>query len=95
VTVKVKGSDGKPLHHNRRSMELYLLPKVGRQGAPMESSPEKIGGAWGDPIIATPSSPGKGSSSNEHATASPLSPRSGREIHKPKRYDSSEDEEIP
>ena len=94
VTVKVRGKDGKPLHHNRRSMELYLLPEDGRGDSAANAPSTKAGNSWASPKITTPSSSGKGSSgSHEHASATPLSPRSGREIHKPKRYDSSDEEE--
>ena len=95
VTVKVKGKDGKPLHHNRRSMELYLLPEDGRGNSAASISSKETSNGWASPKITTPSSSGKGSSSHEEedASATPLSPRSGREIHKPKRYDSSDEED--
>ena len=94
VTVKVKGRDGKPLHHNRRSMELYLLPEDGREDSSAQSSSKESSNGWASPKITTPSSSGKGSSHEEHdASATPLSPRSGREIHMPERYDSIDEKE--
>ena len=60
VTVKVKGRpDGKPLHHNRRSMELYLLPEDGRGDASAQSSSKETSNGWASPKITTPSSSGK------------------------------------
>mmetsp|Transcript_23771 Transcript_23771/g.68307 ORF Transcript_23771/g.68307 Transcript_23771/m.68307 type:complete len:395 (+) Transcript_23771:337-1521(+) len=90
VTVKVKGGDGKPgIMHNRRSMELYLLPENSKGGVSASKPLNRAGDtrSSGRPTIATPTRPGKGSTGKQHTT--PLSPRSGREIHKPKRYDSS------
>lgn len=91
VTVKVRGRDGKPMHHNRRSMELYLLPENGRGNSAANISSKETYDGWASSKITTPSSSGKGSSHDDSET--PLSPRSGREIHKPKRYDSSDEEE--